>query len=322
MALFRDDPDFGASITEAASRLGVARPFVEKDYWVTQVLRSLHLLFAGQFLLKGGTSLSKGYGIIDRFSEDVDILVVPRNDHSATTAEARLRAMVTGTAAALELPWEEWREPGRGLSASRGDVISYPVTEDTMGLDTGIQMAEVLLETGFAGGAEPSELCSVTALVGTVLAIPPGEYEDLAPFDLRMLDPRRTLIEKCAGLHNLASIWTQEKPPADARFGRHYYDIYHLLGHRRTVAGLADREEFGVIVQDVARISANHFGAVAPRPESGFATSKAFQPGAGSPLRAWLEAGYRESHVLISRAAEPPAFGRILARIEEHAHLL
>jgi predicted nucleotidyltransferase component of viral defense system len=115
MARFRNDPEFAAGITEAASRLGLARPFVEKDYWVTQVLRALHLVFPGQFLLMGGTSLSKGYGIIDRFSEDTDVLVVPRNDHSATTAEARLRAMVTGTAAALDLPWEESRTPGRGL---------------------------------------------------------------------------------------------------------------------------------------------------------------------------------------------------------------
>jgi hypothetical protein len=62
MALFRDDPKFAAGITEAASRLGLTRPFVEKDYWVTQVLRALHLVFPGQFLLTGGTSLSKGYG--------------------------------------------------------------------------------------------------------------------------------------------------------------------------------------------------------------------------------------------------------------------
>jgi len=322
MALFRDDPEFAAGITEAASRLGLARPFVEKDYWVTQVLRALHLVFPGQFLLKGGTSLSKGYGIIDRFSEDIDILVVPRNDHSATTAEARLRAMVTDTARALDLPWEVSRTPGHGVSASRGDAIRYVATEDATGLDTGIRPGEVLLETGFAGGPEPSELCEVATLVGKALEIPQGDYEDLAPFDLRMLDPRRTLIEKCAALHHLASTWTEKDPPTDARFGRHYYDIYQLLGHRRTVAGLTDREEFRLIVEDVGRISANNFGAITPRPEDGFGASKAFKPEPGSPLRAWLERGYRDSQVLISRMSRPPTFGRILTRIEENAALL
>lgn len=150
MVFFRDDPDFAAGIAEAASRLGVARSFVEKDYWVTQVLRALHLVFPGQFLLKGGTSLSKGYGIIDRFSEDIDILVVPRNDHSATTAEARLRAMVTGTAAALELAWEESRPPGRGVSANRGDGIRYVATETPTGVSAGIRLGEVLLERGYS----------------------------------------------------------------------------------------------------------------------------------------------------------------------------
>jgi len=210
MALFRNDPEFAAGITQAASRLGVARSFVEKDHSVTQVLRALHLVFPGQFLLKGGRSPSKGYGIIDRFSEDIDILVVPRNDHSATTAEARLRAMVTGTAAALELPLTESREPGRGVSASRGDAIRYGTTEDATGPSTGIRPGEVLLETGFAGGPEPSELCEAATLVGKALEISSSGSEDLATFDLRMLEPRRTLIEKCAALHHLASTWTEE----------------------------------------------------------------------------------------------------------------
>ena len=94
------------------------------------------------------------------------------------------------------------------------------------------------------------------------------------------------------------------------------------MGHERTVAGLADREEFRVIVEDVARISASHFGAIRPRPEEGFGASKAFRPEPGTRLRAWLEAGYRESQVLVSRAAQPPTFGRVLARIEENAALL
>jgi hypothetical protein len=50
--------------------------------------------------------------------------------------------------------------------------------------------------------------------------------------------------------------------------------------------------------------------------------SKAFRPEPGTRIRARLEAGYRDSRVLVSRAAQPPTFGRILARIEENAALL
>jgi len=322
MPSFRDEPDFARIISDAADALGVVRAFVEKDYWVTQVLRTLHLAFPGQFILKGGTSLSKGHGIIERFSEDVDILVVPRTDHSASTAETRLRAMIAGTAAGLGLEWSEDRVPGRGVNASRGDVIRYPVTEDATGLRSGLRTDGILLETGFAGGLSPSVMCPVTALVGTLPGIRSEDYEDLNPFDLEMLEPRRTLIEKCAGLHQLASSWSEGSPPTDTRFGRHYYDIYQILGHQRTIAGLADRREFSIIVEDVAHISADHYGATAPRPEGGYGASLAFQPGHTGPLRDWLEAGYRESQILIARTARPPSFGQVLARVEEHAALL
>src|SRR5581483_5611244 len=61
-----------------AARLGTSEQNVEKDFWVTW---TLDVLFNGlpdnhpRFLFKGGTSLSKGYGVISRFSEDIDITV-------------------------------------------------------------------------------------------------------------------------------------------------------------------------------------------------------------------------------------------------------
>ena len=78
MTLVRDDPDFETLIRATSNDLGITDPtFVEKDYWVTQVLRVLNNCYPGGFLFKGGTSLSKGYSIIQRFSEDVDVLAVP-----------------------------------------------------------------------------------------------------------------------------------------------------------------------------------------------------------------------------------------------------
>jgi hypothetical protein len=57
------------------------------------------------------------------------------------------------------------------------------------------------------------------------------------------------------------------------------------VGHQRTVTGLADRGEFRLIVEDVARIAASHFGTVTPRRSEGFGASKAFKPEPGSSLR-------------------------------------
>lgn len=103
MGLLRDDPEFATALGQAARDLGDLDPsFVEKDYWVTQVLRALHAEYPGAFLFKGGTSLSKGYGIIERFSEDVDILVVPPAGASNREREAHLRAITGAIAAHLD----------------------------------------------------------------------------------------------------------------------------------------------------------------------------------------------------------------------------
>ena len=66
-------------ITQTAARVGLPMQAVEKDLWVTTLLQLLFTLpFASQLLFKGGTSLSTSYGLIHRFSEDID-LVIDRN---------------------------------------------------------------------------------------------------------------------------------------------------------------------------------------------------------------------------------------------------
>ena len=94
MSRLRDnEADFEGAVVSAAERLGLAPLFVEKDYWVTQVLRALHDQHAGAFVLKGGTSLSKGYELIERFSEDVDILIQPAKGDSAKSRERLLKTI-------------------------------------------------------------------------------------------------------------------------------------------------------------------------------------------------------------------------------------
>jgi len=63
--------------TEAAGRLGMNPAIVEKDFWVCWILKRLFSEpeLRGQMVFKGGTSLSKVYGLIDRFSEDIDLIL-------------------------------------------------------------------------------------------------------------------------------------------------------------------------------------------------------------------------------------------------------
>lgn len=67
-----NDPEFGSLISIVSSKLGIDETLVEKDYWIMHALYSLQQQQI-EFELKGGTSLSKGFGLIHRFSEDIDI---------------------------------------------------------------------------------------------------------------------------------------------------------------------------------------------------------------------------------------------------------
>jgi Nucleotidyl transferase AbiEii toxin, Type IV TA system len=322
MALLRDEEGFDVAIGRAAQALGDLDPsFVEKDYWVTQVLRALHTEYPGGFLFKGGTSLSKGYNIIERFSEDVDILVVPLAGASIREGEAHLRAITGAVAAHLGLEWEEGRTPGRGREASRGDLIKYAHVVEA-GVRVGIGPGSVLLETGYSGGYEPAEMVTIEPIMCRPLQVGSDEYEDGQPFQLRALEPRRTLIEKLFALHHVATLYLNGDVRDDERFGRHYYDVYKLLDHNPTTTKLArDRERFDDLASDVERLSRLHFGRTSTRPEGGFSASPAFAPDS-QELRTWLEEKFNEALDLLPRQANRPTFGQVLHRIEQNAALL
>ena len=79
MKLF-EHPDFEQAVIRAAEHFrsrGLRESIIEKDYFVTEALRILEQIAGNLIIFKGGTSLSKGWGLIERFSEDVDIFLDP-----------------------------------------------------------------------------------------------------------------------------------------------------------------------------------------------------------------------------------------------------
>lgn len=323
MTRLRDNADdFVGAIDNAAEALGLAPLFVEEDYWVTQVLRALNVSYPGWFVFKGGTSLSKGYNLIERFSEDVDILVSAASGDSAKVRERRLLAMTEAIANELAIDWEEGRKPGRGQYAHRADVLVYP-RRSRGRVVVPIENRGVLLETGFAGGTWPSEMVTITPLLCEPLGIDPTEFEDTAASDVSALKPARTLLEKLSLLHHVARQQADGGTP-DARCGRHYYDIYRLLGHAPTLKVLENREEFMRIMSEMEEISAQHFGEWLPRPAGGYGESPAFAPPREFKLRGWLEARYRDSAELMPAKVTGswPGFGKVLGRIESVRALL
>lgn len=323
MTRLRDDlREFEGAIDAAARSLGLAPLFVEKDYWVTQVLRALSERHPGWFVFKGGTSLSKGYGLIERFSEDVDILVSPPKDDSARTREELLLAMTENVAEELGVAWHAGRTPGRGRMAHRADVLVYPRTTRE-GTIVPVEDRGVLLETGFAGGDWPGEMVTITPMLCEPLRIDPAQYTDTTAFAIKALRPARTLLAKLSLLHHVASRHGEDGAP-DTRCGRHYYDVYRLLDHPPTRAALADRRQFGRILAEMEQISAQHFGGWTPRPGEGYASSPAFASAPQSDLHVWLESRYDEAaeHMPSRMTGRWPTFGQVLARVADRSTLL
>jgi predicted nucleotidyltransferase component of viral defense system len=84
MNLHKNKELFLDAIAATAQRYNIPEIYIEKDYWVTVALYAIfHSEIADQAVFKGGTALSKCYKLVDRFSEDVDIVVLQNEGESA-----------------------------------------------------------------------------------------------------------------------------------------------------------------------------------------------------------------------------------------------
>ncbi len=178
------------------------------------------------------------------------------------------------------------------------------------------------LDTGFAGGEWPCEIVPIRPIVANAFPNEAEAYahDDLRPLDVRALHPARTLVEKLALLHDVASNFETGATLADRRCGRHYYDIYRLLDRPEVRSALDDRDQFERIVTEMDHISRAHYGSSTARPQDGYAASPAFQPQRGTELRAWLEARYADVEPLVAES-QLPGFGPVLQRVEQYAGL-
>ena len=91
-----DHPEFRDLLRAAAEALNLPIWIVEKDYYVTRALRALSEQIGDQFLFKGGTSLSKAWKLIERFSEDIDLLFQIEQDGKPLSKNQRHRSVSKG----------------------------------------------------------------------------------------------------------------------------------------------------------------------------------------------------------------------------------
>lgn len=174
MKFVHDDSDFDALLRIVADKRKISVGLVEKDYWVTHVLWALQDAGFGLWF-KGGTSLSKGFGLIDRFSEDLDLKLEPgvvpgipaatdwkrESAKAVATREAHLRSLaaavvIPGARVTLDEPLvdELWR--------SANIRVEYPGNH--LESLSGVLKPFVLLEIGSAR-VTPFVACDMSAFV-------------------------------------------------------------------------------------------------------------------------------------------------------------
>ncbi|MDR3132755.1 MAG: nucleotidyl transferase AbiEii/AbiGii toxin family protein [Prevotellaceae bacterium] len=218
--------DFIALIKFTAAHFNIIPAFVEKDYWITLALRRLSdSVHAGNAVFKGGTSLSKGYHIINRFSEDIDIAIINEN-LSGNALKTKIRSMEKDITSGLrEIVAEGITSKG---SMFRKSIFEYPTA--LQGTVDNIIPNRLIVEINSFTNPDPNikqEIASTIAeyLTATNQTATIDEY-GLQPFLLNILDKRRTMVEKLVSLFRFSFAENPRRMLATKI--RHFYDLYYL----------------------------------------------------------------------------------------------
>lgn len=227
-------PEFAELIRIVSDQHGIDPVLVEKDYWIMHSLYGLQQRGLG-FELKGGTSLSKGYGLIARFSEDIDIRIEPGANRGVATGPNQTKPKQVASRrdfyealaeqiaidGIVEVRRDEAFDDERYYRSGGIRLIYEPTAGSNTTLKDGI-----LLEVGF-DTVTPNEARTISSWAYDFAAEKVEIIDNRAP-DVACYHPGYTLVEK---LQAISTKFRKQRetgvfPP---NFMRHYYDVYCLL---------------------------------------------------------------------------------------------
>ena len=229
MRLHTDKNMFSSAIQTTSQEKGIASEFVEKDYWICQILQNLsrHPQSA-RIVWKGGTSLSKAYGLIRRFSSDVDFAVILEgmSQNQQKKLVARIGKDTTADLEELDMPNmtiknNRYRKTYHGYSSvlgERKDNLSFLGNH-------------VIVEINTYGNPYPFVRKSIQPFISDMMN-QKGLHSlmnelDMMPFELNVLDKKRTLCEKVVSLIRFS--FDKDAVAGIASKIRHFYDLYYLM---------------------------------------------------------------------------------------------
>lgn len=226
MNLHHDIKLFSDTLRAASQHLNIKLDFVEKDYWITLILSRLaKSKYVSEAVFKGGTSLSKGYNLIERFSEDVDIALINDNAKTGNEIKTIIRTMEKEiTQGLLEIQMDEVTSKG---SRFRKSVFQYA------SVDKGSQNNKLIVEINSFANPYPFQCLRLKSFVFDFLKQTENEryieHYNLQPFNVNVLNKEQTLLEKMASLIRFS--FEENYVDSISKKIRHFYDLYFLMNN-------------------------------------------------------------------------------------------
>lgn len=218
MYLHKDDNLlFRKVIITVAEKLNLALDKVEKDYYVTMILHEFAKT-SEKVVFKGGTSLSKAFQVIDRFSEDVDITFT---EHIGSARRKKLKyQIIQPISIRLDMPISNWDRIESDKNYNHYDFVYQPVMETR-----GLLLPWVKVETALMSYSFPTETVTISNFIYD--ALKEDEFDileefGLLPFQMQVQSLSRTLVDK---MFAVCDYYLLNKP---RRNSRHLYDIFKI----------------------------------------------------------------------------------------------
>lgn len=306
----------------AAGRLGIEPRILEKDVWVCWSLRELFSLPEGapRLAFKGGTSLSKVFGAIERFSEDVDVTVdyrflgIKGDPHAEGLSQGELdrllKQFVVEAARYISedlLPRFAGRleKDGGGEVRIGDDPLNLEVFfVSALATEAGYIRDHVRIEFGAKNSTEPSEIHRVRPDAAKA-----GFPVELPESDVTVLSPVRTFWEKATLAH--AEFHRPQLRASAERMSRHWYDLARLARHEIGERALQHLDMLGTVAEHKRRF----FRAGWARYETALQGTLRLVPHAG--LASMLRDDYAKMQENRMFVGEPPSFDEILSVVQE-----
>lgn len=255
-----------AIFREVANRRGLPASVIEKDWWVMLTLRAVFsMTIAPQLVFKGGTSLSKAWNLIERFSEDIDLALdrtyLGYGGTLSATKVKRLRADSNTYISSTFFPElrKVFNEAGFNdvtvdivdVKSPDQDPILIQISYHSITEPLGYINPRVLVEIGSRSLREPFENKTFSSFVGQFLS---GQsYSDPA-LTIPTVNPERTFLEKVFLLHE--EFQKHVSKIRIDRLSRHLFDLEKLMDTAFGMAALGNMELYYTIVEHRKMINA------------------------------------------------------------------